>query len=134
MNNDIRWKQRFQNFEKSLEVFQRRYDDYEKDPNDEAYQMSLVKSFELTFDLSWNTLKDYLEYMGANPKNARTTLKRAFQEELVRDGEKWLNALEKRNDATHVYDEEVMMEVLSFIERDFYPAVRDLYFDLKKEL
>ncbi len=134
MNNDIRWKQRFQNFEKSFEVFQRRYDAYERDPNDEAYQMSLIKAFELTFELSWKTLKDYLENEGSNPKSPRITLKEAFRVEIIRQSEDWLKALKTRNDAAHVYDEKILIKVLDFIKDEFYPIVRDLYYELKKEL
>ena len=134
MNNDIRWKQRFQNFEKSFELFQRRYDAYETNPDDEGNQMSLIKSFELIFELSWKTLKDYLESVGMDPENPRAILKEAFREEMIRNGEGWLEALKKRNEATHVYDESVLHKVLDFIEHEFYPMVRDLYHELKKEL
>jgi hypothetical protein len=60
MNNDIRWKQRFQNFEKAYLLF------------DEAMQMDseklsqlekegIIQRFEVVIELAWKTLKDYLE-------------------------------------------------------------------------
>ena len=52
MNNDLRWKQRFENFEKSFKVFQRRKDKYEELPKDEGYQMAFVQAFEILFELS----------------------------------------------------------------------------------
>ncbi|MDQ6954399.1 MAG: nucleotidyltransferase substrate binding protein, partial [Mariprofundaceae bacterium] len=64
MNNDIRWKQRFQNFEKTYHVFQRRIDEYENNQKTEAYQMALIQAFEILIELSWKTLKDYLENEG----------------------------------------------------------------------
>jgi len=63
MNNEIRWKQRFQNFEKAYLLF------------DEAMNLDLaslsdlekegiIQRFEITLELSWKTLKDYLENEG----------------------------------------------------------------------
>ena len=60
MTSDVRWKQRFENFEKAFQFFGRRYDDHLKNPNDESNQAAFVKSFELTLELSWKVMKDVL--------------------------------------------------------------------------
>ena len=135
MNNDVRWKQRFQNFDKSFAVFQRRLDDYEKDSDSESHQMSLIQSFELIFELAWNVLRDYLENDGTDVRaTPKIVFKEAFKAGLIREGETWLESSNKRNKSTHIYDEKVMNEIIEFIQNDFYPLVRDLYFDLKKEI
>ncbi|KAF3983449.1 MAG: nucleotidyltransferase [Methylococcales symbiont of Hymedesmia sp. n. MRB-2018] len=134
MNNEIRWKQRFQNFEKSYEVFQRRINEYQGNNNVEAYQMALIQSFEITIELSWKMLKDYLQNAGTKVNSPKQVIRQSFQFEIISNGEKWMEALELRNLTTHTYDEETAIKVLNFVSGDFYLIIRDLYFDLKKEL
>ena len=135
MNNDLRWRQRFQNFEKALKVFQRRIDEYEQHSDEEAYQMALVPSFAIMQELSWKILKDYLENEGADTiHGSKDALRQAFQSELISKIEPWMESINKRNNLVHTYNENVLHETIQFITDDFYPIVRDLYFQLKKEL
>lgn len=135
MNNALRWKQRFQNFEKAFEVFNRRKDDYEKDSNNESHQMSFIQAYEILFELSWKTMKDYLENEGyGDVDNARKSIRQAFQAEIIRNAEEWMEALEKRNQTSHTYDSDILIALVEFIDQIFYPNVRDLYNHLKKEL
>ena len=135
MNNELRWKQRFQNFEKAFEVFQRRIDEYERDPYSESHQMSLIQAFEILIELSWKTLKDYLENEGYDRvKNSKQAIRQAFQDEIIHDAESWMEALQKRNITSHTYEPEILIDVIEFIENTYYPIVRDLYYNLKKEL
>ena len=134
MNNDLRWKQRFENFEKSFKVLQRRKDKYEEFPKDEGYQMAFVQAFEILFELSCKTLRDYLENQGIEVTTPRLVIKEAFKAEVIRKGEDWIEALKQRNNTSHVYDEKILKQVLEFVQVKFYPIVRDLYFNLKKEL
>ena len=134
MNNELRWKQRFQNFEKAFTVFQRRIDEYEVHTDEEAYQMALVQGYEIIIELAWKVMKDYLENDGFDVRNGKQAIRQAFQNELIRDGEIWLQAIDNRNLTSHTYDDEVLKKNITFIFEQFYPLVRDFYFDLKKEL
>lgn len=135
MNNYIRWKQRFQNFEKSFELLNRRIADYKLDSNSESHQMSLIQAYEIVFELAWKVMKDYLESEGYDDvKNARKTIRYAFQDGLIRNAEEWMGALEKRNSTSHTYNESVVIELVEFINTIFYRNVRDLYYHLQKEL
>ena len=135
MNNEKRWKQRFENFEKSFHVLQRRINAVEKKPEDEGYQMALIQSFEIIFELSWKTLKDYLENQGvvcsSLPKNI---FRKSFEAELISSAESWMKSVDIRNKTSHTYREGILEEVTAFIQKSFYPIARDLYFHLKKEL
>ena len=135
MNNDIRWKQRFQNFENTFHMFQRRIDENKKYPDQEAYQMALVQGFEMIQELSWKVLKDYLENEGyQDVSNSKKAFRTAFQEEIITsDVEIWMQSIEKRNITSHTYDKDSLREIVLFIT-DFYPAVRDLYQKLKAEI
>ena len=135
MDNDLRWRQRFQNFEKAFEALQRRIDEYEQHPNVEAYQMALVSSFIIMYELSWKVLRDYLQNEGVDVSNsAKNVFRNAFQNELIFKIEPWMESIVKRNDTVHAYHEDTLRKVIQFITETFYPVVRDLYFQLKKEL
>lgn len=57
----IRWKQRFDNFEK---VFLRLNDALLNETPSELEKAGVIQYFEFTFELRWKTLKDYLQEMG----------------------------------------------------------------------
>ena len=56
---DIRWQQRFANYKKALAQLKKFID---KGELSDLEKQGLVKAFEYTYELSWNTLKDYLFY------------------------------------------------------------------------
>ena len=133
MNNELRWKQRFQNFEKAYNTFYRILNDSEYDPNDEVVQMALVKSFEFTYELAWNTMKDYLENEGYDDvNNSKKAIRTAFQAELINNPEIWMEMVQKRNPTSHAYNAVILKEAVEFIKDEFYPAVQKLIEDLKK--
>lgn len=128
MKQDIRWKQRFQNFEKAFLFLQKAT----KISNlDELQQAGLIQSFEFTFELAWKTLKDYLESMGLPLKYPREVLKQAFTSELIKNGTLWLEMLEKRNELTHTYDEVQTKKAVETIVQHYFAAIQQVYETLK---
>ena len=101
-------------------------------PDDEAVEMALIQAFEFTYELAWNTMKDYLEFEGFdNLAGSKQVIRTAFQAGLIEDAEGWLNAVQKRNIASHTYDENVLSEGVVFVSNDYFPLVSKLYSDLK---
>jgi nucleotidyltransferase substrate binding protein (TIGR01987 family) len=134
MNNDLRWRQRFQNFEKAFLLVDE-IADVESETLSQLEKEGVVQRFEILIELSWKVLKDYLENEGYdNVKNGKQAIRQAFVDELITDAERWMNALQKRNLTSHTYNDEVLAQTITFIQQDFYPIVRDLYQRLKKEL
>jgi nucleotidyltransferase substrate binding protein (TIGR01987 family) len=75
-NKDIRWQQRFSNYLKALTQLNRYK---EKDELNDMERQGLIKAFEFTFELAWNTLKDYLEHQGIqNLVGSRDAIRQAF--------------------------------------------------------
>jgi nucleotidyltransferase substrate binding protein (TIGR01987 family) len=132
MNNELRWKQRFQNFENAYNTLNRMIDRYNISPEDEAIQMALVQAFEFTYELAWNTMKDYLENEGYDEvKNSKQTIRTAFQAELITDAEQWMEMIQKRNLVSYAYNQVILHESVLYIREEFLPLVRKLYEDLK---
>ena len=122
---DIRWKQRFHNFEKAFLQFREAVERF--DQLDDLAKEGLIQRFEYTLELSWKTMKDYLEAEGLIAKTPRETIKQAFQANLINNGEIWMEMLDKRNIMAHTYDEKNFKEVLEDIVGRFYGEVEEVY-------
>jgi nucleotidyltransferase substrate binding protein (TIGR01987 family) len=135
MSAELRWKQRFQNFENVFAVFERRLTEYHQYPKQEAYQMALIQAFEIIIELAWKTLKYYLAHLGYqelnNPKNV---IRQAYQAKLFQNAEIWMEALEKRNLASHTYNLAILEELVHFIDKPFSSSLLALFNQLKQEL
>lgn len=129
-DKDIRWKQRFQNFEKAY--LQLKNSSNIKKPSD-TERAGLIQFFEVALELSWKTLKDYLESDGFQVKTPRETFKQAYQLGLIEDGEVWLQALEDRNLTSHTYDESTSRKIERLIRKDYLPLLGKLYRTLKEK-
>jgi nucleotidyltransferase substrate binding protein (TIGR01987 family) len=104
MEQDIRWKQRFENFDratKKLLVFSAE----EEKHGGDIHQVALIGAFKFTFELGWKTLKDYLGFSGVDVSMPRDVIKQAFHHNLIEDGQVWIDMLMDRNILSHVYDE-----------------------------
>lgn len=128
---DIRWRQRFENFEKAYKLLGK----YSKQKiKSELERAGIIQFFKMTFELAWKVLKDYLEAQGYNVKSPRETIKQAFQIGLIEDGHNWMDALSKRNLTTHTYDEELAATFVKEIIEIYFPSLQLLYQKLSKEL
>ncbi len=126
---DVRWEQRFQNFEKSIHYLE--ISMQIKNP-DIIQQAGMIHFFEMTFELAWNTIKDYLQAQGFNNiKSPRSALKKAFEIDLIEDGNSWLELLTNRNLTAHTYDEEKANEVINLIRQEYFPLLKILYTTFK---
>ncbi len=130
-NKDIRWKQRFANFEKTMQLLERTLQI--KTPS-EAERGGLIQFYEMSFELAWKLMKDYLEEEGFTIKSPRQAIKQAFQAELLADGQVWMDALSDRNLTAHTYNESVALAVVKQIRARYYPALRQFYVTMKAKL
>ncbi len=104
MTTEIRWQQRFQNYQASLRVLRQACT---KSEFSDLERAGLIQLFEVSLELGWKTLKDLLEYGGFDLKSPRETLKQAFTSGYIADGEGWILALDGRNKFAHIYNEDI---------------------------
>ena len=120
MEPDIRWKQRFQNFDKSYQIL---VSILEKKELNLLDQLALVKIFEITFELFWNTLKDYILSQEVEVKFPREVIKESIHYGLLEPSEVWLEMLENRNLMAHAYDNNKFLLAIQLI-REHYSKSR----------
>ena len=128
-SDERRWQQRLDNFGTALAQLtdackHERYNDLER--------AGLIKTFEFSFELSWNVLRDLLFYEGHEVKVPRSVIRKSFEVDYIdeNDCETLLDALDKRNLLSHTYRSEVAREAEALIKDRYYPVLLRLYRDL----
>lgn len=98
---------------------------------DIVQKAGIIHFFEMSFELAWNTLKDYLENQGFTEiKSPRQAIKKAFEIGLIGNGHTWLKILEDRNLTAHAYEEEVANQIELIIRQEYYPLFNGLLHQL----
>ena len=128
---DIRWRQRFDNFQRALQVLERGVELARQRPLSELEQQGLIQGFEFTHELAWNLLKDYLQYQGISGIiGSRDATRLAFQSDLISDGEGWMAMIKARNQSSHTYNLEQANTIARDVIERFAPlfgALRDRF-------
>lgn len=128
---DIRWKQRFKNFESTLNHLENALEIKEPDFIQRA---GMIQFFEMSFELSWNMMKDYLDEQGfTDVKSPRDSIKKGFETGLIPDGHGWLKMMEDRNLTSHAYDEETSKEIEKLIRQEHYKLLKELFTTFKQK-
>ena len=121
--SDLRWLQRFDNFQRALLVLERGVQLAQARELSELEQQGLIQGFEFTHELAWNLLKDYLTHQGiAGVVGSRDATRLAFQNGLVADGETWMEMIRSRNQSSHTYNLEQAQVIACDVIDRFYPA------------
>lgn len=138
MEKDIRWEQRFTNFNKALKKLIQAMDyinhnflnqDEPIDDSDlgfvldEIIKEGLIQRFEYTHELAWNVMKDYAAYQGnSTVGGSRDSTREAFQLHLISDGKVWMDMIGSRNKTSHTYNKNTADEIYGKILKEYYPA------------
>lgn len=126
-DQDIRWKQRFANFEKAFLRLNDAIDLSQSRALSDLEKQGLIQGFEYTFELAWKTLKDFLEHQQVEAKFPREVIKRGFQYDLIDDGDVWIDMLEKRNLMAHAYDEATAQTAYELIGEQYVKQLEKMY-------
>lgn len=120
-NQDIRWQQRFQNFEKAFKLLEDAVLQSRESDLNELEEQGLIQRFEFTHELAWNVIKDYFEYQGnTSITGSRDASREAFNRGLIEDGEGWMEMIKSRNQSSHTYNEEVADRIIQKIINNYY--------------
>ena len=128
MQNDIRWKQRFYNYQKALVQLTKFI---EKGELSELEEQGIIKAFEYTYEIAWNVIKDYYEEQGeVSIQGSRDALRLAFQRGLIADGDNWMKMIRSRIASVHTYN----LEIAQQINQDIHDIYFQLFIELKEKM
>ena len=124
-DTDIRWKQRFQNFEKAFLQLKAAV---EKENLNELEKNELIQRFEFTIDLAWKVMKDFLEDKGFSFKpSPKDVLRQAQQAGYITYAQTLIDGITIRNDLSHDYSMEKFESAVTEVSNDIFPALEQLY-------
>jgi nucleotidyltransferase substrate binding protein (TIGR01987 family) len=128
MNPDIRWKQRFHNFDRAFVLLR---EALEKGPGalSPLEKEGVIQRFEYSFELAWKSMKDFLEESGMSisPVTPRQVIKLAYAAKVIPDGQAWIDMLDHRNLLAHTYDFAVFEKAVDAIAARYLPALGSLH-------
>ena len=130
MEQDIRWKQRFENYEKALKHLEFALIQV-KQPSD-LEKHDTIHRFEFTHDLAWKVMKDFLQSSGVKDIfGSRDATRQAFSAGLISEGQSWMNMIESRNATVHTYKDEILQAEYIKIKESYFPLLKAFYYKMK---
>jgi nucleotidyltransferase substrate binding protein (TIGR01987 family) len=131
---DIRWKQRFQNFDRAFVLLR---DALENGPDslNQLEKEGVIQRFEFSFELAWKTVKDYMEHDGFvfATITPRQVIKDAFAAKILKDGQSWIDMLDHRNLLSHTYNLAKFEEAAKAVHDRYLDAFDQLHEFLQTE-
>ncbi|EGY33109.1 nucleotidyltransferase substrate binding protein [Aggregatibacter actinomycetemcomitans serotype e str. SC1083] len=119
--DDVRWKQRFENYKRALNQLETALHEY-ADTNLDIIKEGIIQRFEFTHELAWKLMQDILQAEGvADILGSRTTTRMAFNRGLIQQGDIWLEMVKSRNITVHTYDEKILAQEFSKIMTLYLP-------------
>ena len=132
MEQDIRWKQRFEHYEKAFFQLQRFM---AKESLNEFEEQGLIHCFEYTYELAWNLMKDFLNYQGITGiTGSRDAIRQAFNKDLIHNGNEWMQMVDDRIITVHSYNEKTTKLIEERINKVYFSLFSDFYIKMKSYL
>ena len=126
---DIRWQQRFSNYQKALarlsEAVGLLVDNVNEGSEFDLLKEGLIQRFEYTHELAWKVMKDYLEYQGyVDIRGSRDAIRKSLELNILSD-RRWMATIEARNLTSHNYDDETANNIYHEIMEVYFPLFID---------
>lgn len=121
MEQDIRWVQRFRNFNKAFIKLENAVLSFIKNGLSELEIEGLIQRFEYTHELAWNVMKDFFEHEGNTTlMGSRSATREVFKKGIITDGENWMDIINSRNLTAYTYENEIANEIANKIANIYY--------------
>lgn len=134
-NQDIRWKQRFEHFVNAFKQLKNAKQLKEERDFSELELQGVIQAFEVSQELSWKVMKDFLEEQGKTDLfGSKNAVKEAFNVGLISKGEVWLDMIKSRNLTSHIYEQKEVLAILEIILNDYFPVFIDFENKMKSLL
>lgn len=127
MPEDIRWKQRFDNYQRALARLTEAVELAHERKLSDLEEQGLIQGFAFTHELAWNVLKDFLEHQGVGTIiGSKGAVRSAFKNGLIENGDTWMTMIQDRNRSSHTYNPAVAREIAGRIVADYFPEFQKM--------
>ena len=122
-----RWVYRFRNYSRAFSLLREAIETMELRELSQLEKEGVIQRFEYTIELAWNVMRDYLESENVvfEQITPRAVIRKAFETNLVEDGETWMDALDTRNRMSRTYDVETFERAVEEIRRRYLAAFNE---------
>jgi nucleotidyltransferase substrate binding protein (TIGR01987 family) len=123
-----RWVYRFENYKKALALLVETVEKAHAGEIDDFILHAMVQRFEMTVELGWKVMKDYLQHAGHHIKviTPMAVIRQAAAAHIIENAAVWMQAIETRNKLSHTYDEAVFREGCKKITDSYYQEFKAL--------
>ena len=119
-NQDVRWKQRFHHYIGAFEQLKNAFEIYKTRELTILENQGVIQAFEVTQELSWKVMKDFLEYQGYDEiYGSKNAVRLAFNVKIIGNGEIWMDMIKSRNLMSHTYDEDEMLKIIKIVFENY---------------
>lgn len=133
-NQDIRWKQRFEHFVGAYEQLKDAFVIFKTRELTALENQGVIQAFEVTQELSWKVMKDFLEYEGYDEiYGSKNGVRLAFNVKLIENGEVWMDMIKSRNLMSHTYDEDEMLKIIKIIFAEYIQEFENFKLTMLKQ-
>jgi len=124
-----RWRYRFDNYARAFVLLREAIEALGERELSQLEREGIIQRFEYTWELSWKTLKDYLDFEGIVIESVtpRSVIKAAHVAGIITDGDDWMQALDARNKMSHTYNFKVFEQVIADIRATYLDLLDQLY-------
>ncbi len=124
-----RLEERIENFNRAFDIYREAVNAYDKDGI--LTHMALVQAYEVCFELAWKVLNDYLNVQGVSVTLPKAVIKEAFANNVIVNGQLWIDMLDARNSTSHEYNMNKINTLLQNISTIFFEELSDFQNKLK---
>jgi len=122
MSEDIRWVQRFDNFQRSLKQLDKAVALLQVRELNELEKQGIIQTFKYNYELAWNVLKDFYEFQGVQEiHGCRDAIKVSFKRGLIYNGDVWMKMIKSRSLTVKAYNDDIALEILEGIIHHYHP-------------
>lgn len=129
---DIRWKQRFEHFCNAFRQLKNAKELQSERDFSELELQGAIQAFEVTQELSWKVMKDFLESEGVRDLfGSKTAVRESFNVGLITGADVWNDMIKSRNLTSHIYDNSEIVKILKTIFEDYVPVFESFEVKMK---
>ncbi|MCL7462527.1 nucleotidyltransferase substrate binding protein [Pseudomonas sp. NW5] len=132
--HDIRWHQRLQNFQRAFAELDEAVALSHARGLSKLEEQGLIQAFEYTYELAWNSIKDFYQNQGETGiQGSRDAIRLAFERGLIEDGEQWLAMIKSRTLTSHTYNRETARLIADQVLNCYHALLKALLASLEQQ-
>ena len=101
----------------NLEKAQLIFEQFRTDMINDRDKAGAIQAFEFCYELSWKTMKHFLEKRGLEVGSPKDTFRKAALEKLIPNPEVWFDFQKYRNLTVHTYNKRNLDEIVGIFDQ-----------------